>query len=153
MKKLVLSLLLTVGVGTLAGMLTSGEASGDWFRSLDKPSWQPPSAVFAPVWTVLYILMGISLYRVWRTPLSRERNMAITFFLAQLMFNFLWSVLFFNWHFIGFAFIDIVLLWLTLALTIFSFRKISVTAAWLLAPYIAWVSFATALNWEIWRLN
>lgn len=153
MRKLILSLLLTVGIGALAGYITAGESSGEWYTSLKKPSFQPPSWLFSPVWTTLYVLMGISFYLVWKQPLTRARNMAITLFLAQLLFNFMWSVLFFSWHSPGLALIDIVVLWISILLTILSFSKLSKTAAWLLVPYILWVSFATALNWEIWRMN
>lgn len=153
MKKLIPSLLLTLGIGALAGYVTAGETSSEWYLQLKKPSFQPPGWVFSPVWTLLYILMGISLYLVWKKPLTRERNIAITIFLAQLLFNFLWSVFFFNWHAPGFALIDIVVLWFSILLTIFSFSRLSKTAAWLLVPYIAWVSFAAILNWSIWRMN
>ncbi len=153
MKKLILSLLLTIGVGALGGIVTAGESSGEWYTNLNKPWYQPPSWLFSPVWTLLYILMGVAFYFVWRKPLSRERNNAITIFLAQLLLNFLWSFLFFSMHSPGLALINIVVLWITILLTIFSFSKLSKTAAWLLVPYIAWVSFAAVLNWDIWRIN
>ncbi len=153
MKKLIISIILCVGVGAIAGYLTAGESSGEWFRNLQKPSFQPPNWIFGPVWTTLYILMGISLWKVWKKPNSRERNIAITIFFAQLLFNFLWSVLFFNWHAIGMALIDILILWILILATIFSFAKHSKVAAWLLVPYISWVSFATILTYTIWKMN
>jgi translocator protein len=153
MKKMILSLLLTLGIGVLGAFVTAGESSGDWYTNLNKPWYQPPSWLFSPVWTLLYILMGIAFYYVWKKPLSRERNNAITIFLAQLLMNFLWSFIFFSLHSPGLALIDIVILWITILLTIFSFSKLSKTAAWLLVPYIVWVSFATVLNWDIWRMN
>ncbi len=153
MKKLIPSLLLTLGVGALAGVITAGESSGEWYLNLAKPSYQLPSWLFSPVWTSLYILMGISFYKVWKKPLSRERNIAVTLFLVQLLLNFLWSILFFSLHSPGLALIDIVMMWIAILLTIFSFARLSKTAAWLLVPYIMWVSFATILNWDIWRMN
>ena len=153
MKKLIPSLLLTIGVGALAGFITAGESSSDWYVNLAKPSYQPPSWLFSPVWTLLYILMGISFYYVWKKPLSRERNIALTIFLAQLLLNFLWSILFFSLHSPSLALIDIVMMWLAILLTIFSFSRLSKAAAWLLVPYIMWVSFAMILNWDIWRMN
>ena len=153
MKKLIPSLLLTLGVGALAGVITAGESSGEWYLNLAKPSYQLPSWLFSPVWTSLYILMGISFYKVWKKPLSRERNIAVTLFLVQLLLNFLWSILFFSLHSPGLALIDIVMMWIAILLTIFSSARLSKTAAWLLVPYIMWVSFATILNWDIWRMN
>lgn len=153
MKKLIISLVLTIGTGALAGYITAGESSGEWFRNLDKPSYNPPSWVFSPVWTTLYILMGIAFYLVWKKPHSRDRTMALTIFLVQLLLNFLWSILFFSFHSPGLALLDIVVLWIGILVTIFSFARLSRPAAWLLVPYIAWVSFATILNWDIYRLN
>jgi len=153
MKKLIISLILTISVGALAGFITAGESSGEWYVNLAKPSYQPPSWLFSPVWTILYILMGISFYYVWKKPLSRERNIAITIFLFQLLLNFLWGIFFFSLHAPFLALIDIVMMWIAILLTIFSFSRLSKTAAWLLVPYILWVSFATVLNWDIWRMN
>ncbi len=153
MKKLIISIIICVGIGGIAGYLTAGESSGEWFRNLQKPSFQPPNWIFGPVWTTLYILMGISLWKVWKKPNSRERNIAITIFFAQLLFNFLWSVIFFNWHAIGMALIDILILWVLILATIFSFARHSKIAAWLLVPYISWVSFATILTYTIWQMN
>jgi translocator protein len=153
MKKILLSIVLCVAIGSFAGFVTAGEASGDWFLHINKPSFQPPNWLFAPVWTTLYILMGIALGKVWQQPPSSKRNTAIALFLAQLFFNFWWSILFFKWHLISVALADILLLWILLLLTIVSFAKHSKLAAWLLVPYISWVSFATILNYAIWRLN
>jgi tryptophan-rich sensory protein len=153
MKKLVISILICVGIGAIAGFVTAGESSSDWYMNLQKPSFQPPSWLFSPVWTFLYIMMGIALWMVWKKPNSRERNIAITIFFAQLLFNFLWSIIFFNWHGVGMALIDILVLWVLILSTIFSFGKLSKTAAWLLVPYISWVTFATILNYAIWQMN
>lgn len=153
MMKLILCLLLTVGGGSLVGLATAGESSGEWFLQLNKPAYQPPNWLFGPVWTTLYILMGIALFLVWKKPASSARNAAITLFMVQLAFNFLWSFLFFKWHMPGAAFADIIALWITLFITIVVCSRHSKTAAWLLVPYIAWVSFASILNFDIIRLN
>jgi benzodiazapine receptor len=150
--KLVLSLLLTLAIGGIAGWITNPEIGG-WYQTIQKPSWQPPNWVFGPVWTVLYILMGIAFWLVWREPSSERRNAAIVFFMIQLLFNFLWSIIFFNFHSIGWALIDIAALWIFIIITIFSFRRVNKTAAWLMVPYICWVSFAMILNYSIFRLN
>lgn len=153
MVKLIISLILTIGVGGLAGYATAGETSGEWFTTLHKPSYQPPNWLFAPVWTTLYVLMGIALYLVWKQPATRSRNIAIGFFMLQLAFNFLWSFIFFKWHMPDIAFAEIILLWITILVTIFRFSKFSKAAAWLLVPYIAWVSFASILNYDIMQMN
>lgn len=152
MKKLICSLLITLSVGGVSGWITTDKIF-PWYTNLNKPSFTPPDWLFSPVWTILYILMGIALYKVWKQPLSERRNAALFIFLIQLMFNFLWSILFFQFHQIGWAVVDIVALWLCVLITIFSFARVSRAAAWLMIPYIVWVSFATLLNISIWRLN
>lgn len=150
--KLILSLLLTVGIGSLGGLFTAPEIGG-WYTTIQKPSFQPPNWLFGPVWTLLYILMGISLYLVWKQPSSELRNKALTIFFIQFILNFFWSVIFFNQHQIGWALIEIGVMWVCILLTIIQFKKIKPAAAWLLVPYILWVSFATVLNAAIWKLN
>ncbi|NLD56212.1 MAG: tryptophan-rich sensory protein [Burkholderiaceae bacterium] len=118
-----------------------------------RPEWAPPSSVFGPVWTVLYALMGIAAWLVWRerhTPGSRR---ALLLFGAQLVLNTLWSWLIFAWHQGGLAFLDIVVLWLLIVLTIVDFWRIRPLAGALLLPYLAWVTYAAALNLAVWRLN
>jgi translocator protein len=124
-----------------------------WYAGLVKPPLNPPDRVFAPVWTTLYALMAVSVWIVWKTRPSGCRRRGLWLFYLQLWFNFLWSWIFFNQHKIGIAFADIVVLWVAILLTILTFRKMSKTAAWLLAPYIAWVTFAGYLNFALWRLN
>lgn len=150
--KLILSLLIPIGVGALAGIATSSNVN-TWYPELNKPSFNPPNTVFAPVWTLLYILMGISLYLIWRMPPSFGRNNALRLFFLQLAFNFLWSFLFFEWHLIGWALLDIALLLVSILFCIALFRRVQRLAAWLFLPYLLWVSFATALNLSIYRLN
>lgn len=150
--KLILSITITVGLGALSGLFTAEAISG-WYASLEKPSFNPPNWVFGPVWTLLYLLMGISLYLVWKQPASSRRNTAITLFGIQYLLNMLWSFIFFQLHQVGWAFADILLLWLMIIATIIVFRPFSPAASWLLVPYIAWVSFAMLLNGAIWLLN
>lgn len=150
--KLILSLIITLAVGAIAGIATSRNVA-TWYPELNKPSFNPPNAVFAPVWTVLYIFMGISLYLIWRLPASNTRNSAMRLFFVQLALNFIWSFLFFEWHLIGWALVDIILLLLLIIICIAGFSRINKVAGWLFVPYLAWVSFATALNFAIYRLN
>ncbi len=126
---------------------------GAWYAELDKPSWNPPSWVFGPVWTALYATMGVSAWLVWRERgLSGARG-ALTLFDVQLALNAAWSWLFFGLQRPGLAFAEIVALWLAIVATLAAFARHSRPAAWLLSPYLAWVTFAAALNFAIWRLN
>jgi translocator protein len=151
--KLVIAIAIPVGVGALAGYFTATGVDS-WYRSIEKPSWNPPDGVFAPVWTTLYIMMGIALYLVWKSSAPQDqKRRAIVLWSVQLLFNALWSFLFFNIHNIGLALADIIVLWLAILVTIFLFARIHKLAAWLLVPYISWVSFATLLTYTIWKLN
>ncbi|MFZ9388432.1 MAG: TspO/MBR family protein [Chitinophagaceae bacterium] len=150
--KLFISVLLPVLVGAISGFFTA-TGVGSWYKTINKPSWNPPGWVFGPVWTTLYILMGIALFLIWRTAESKSRNMAIALFGVQLTLNFFWSFIFFDQQQIGWALVEIGVLWLFILFTIFAFAKINKTAAWLLVPYISWVSFASILTYTIWRLN
>jgi translocator protein len=150
--KLILSLILTLGTGAVAGIFTGQSVSG-WYATLNQPSFNPPNWVFGPVWSTLYFLMGISLYLVWKQKPSAERNHAILIFIVQLVLNFLWSFLFFYFHMIGAALIDIILLWVTILTMIVLFFKIRPVAAYLNIPYLLWVSFASVLNTSYFFLN
>ena len=134
--------------GTAVFVSTSG-----WYAELNKPTWNPPGWIFGPVWTLLYVMMGIAAWLVWREGGWKTQVMPLGLFLVQWMFNVLWTPLFFGAHRIGPAFVDIVLLWLTLAVTLTLFWRANKTAGMLLMPYLAWVSFAAALNLSILRLN
>ncbi|BAV09470.1 TspO and MBR related proteins [Filimonas lacunae] len=151
-RKLVLSILLPILVGSLASIPTSRNVR-NWYVTINKPGFNPPNWLFAPVWTTLYVIMGISLYCIWKLPASVTRNNALKLFMAQLALNFLWSFLFFEFHLIAWALVDIILLLLFIILCIAGFSRISRVSAWLLVPYLAWVSFATALNYTIYKLN
>ena len=151
--KLVLSLAISVIVGVSGGFFSVNEIPG-WYLHLNKPSWNPPNWVFAPVWTSLFVLNGISLFLVWKNSAqARLKKIAIALFFIQLVLNFFWSFFFFHQHAMGWALVEIVILWIFILLTIFAFGKISNLAAWLLVPYICWVSFAVVLNYSIWKLN
>jgi benzodiazapine receptor len=154
MPKLIIAIIIPLLIGAISGFFTSESVSG-WYTTLVKPSYNPPNWIFAPVWTTLYILMGIAHYLVWNKPEKQPhvKKTAIIFYFIQLSLNFLWSFLFFNQHQPGWAFIDILLLFGMILLTIIWFRKISPVAAWLLLPYLCWVGFAAILNYSIRTLN
>ena len=144
--------LLVTFLAAALGAAASMEA-GAFYAQLDRPDWAPPAAVFGQVWTVLYLLMGIAAWLVWREGGFRAARAALTLFLVQLALNALWSWLFFAWHRGGLAFADIVLLWMAIIATLVAFWRIRPLAGALLVPYLLWVSFATALNYATWRLN
>ena len=125
----------------------------EWFAALKKPSWNPPGWVFGPVWTALYAMMAAAAWLVWQRGGWKEQRKPLLIFLAQLALNAVWTPLFFGLHRPGVAFAEIVLLWLAIVATLVAFRPVNRTAAWLLVPYLAWVSFAAVLNGTLWRLN
>lgn len=127
--------------------------AGDFYTQLVRPDWAPPPSVFGPVWTILYALMGVAAWTIWRIGGFRTARTALALFLVQLAANALWSWLFFGWHSGLFAFADIALLWVLIVATIIAFWRIRPLAAWLLVPYLLWVSFASALSYSVWRLN
>jgi len=174
--KFIISILICEGAG-IAGSFFTAPAIPIWYVSLQKPDFSPPNWVFAPVWTVLFLLMGISLYLVWAknwkieapenksaekawNPVStklwsgswKEEN-AVAIFILQLVLNILWSVIFFGLKLPGPAFFEILMLWFAILYTIVNFFRISKLAAYLLIPYIVWVSFAAVLNFSIAALN
>jgi tryptophan-rich sensory protein len=150
--KLIASLLLPLVIGGIAGMFTSQAIPG-WYASLNQPSFNPPNWVFGPVWTTLYIIMGISFYLIWKMEASKERNQAIMIFMVQLFLNFCWSFFFFYFKMIGLALIDIVALLSMIVLMLVQFYKIKPVVAYINIPYLLWVSFATALNAAYFFLN
>jgi benzodiazapine receptor len=127
--------------------------AGPFYTQLLRPDWAPPPAIFGPVWTVLYVLMGIAAWLVWRVGGFRVAKTALSLFLAQLALNALWSWLFFGWHRGALAFADILVLWALIVATLIAFWRIRPLAGALLAPYLLWVSFAAALNYTVWQLN
>jgi tryptophan-rich sensory protein len=151
--KLVISIVLPLAVGGVAGLFTRPEISG-WYQKINKPAWQPPNWVFGPVWTVLYFLMGVAFYLVWKSPAPvKQKRMAMTLWIIQLVFNFFWSFIFFKKHQIDWALAEILILWFFILLTILYFGRISKVAAWLMVPYISWVTFASLLTYTIHELN
>lgn len=126
---------------------------GAWYAALAKPAWTPPNWVFAPVWTALYGMMAVAAWLVWRRHGFAGARGALALFLVQLGLNGAWSFFFFGLQRVGLALADIVALWIALLLATIAFWKRRRSAAALLAPYVAWVAFAMALNLEIWRLN
>lgn len=149
---LLLSMGLTLIIGMIGGFVTSSSV-GTWFVDIIKPSWNPPGWIFGPVWTTLYIMMGISLFLVWKRRTQQGAKLAFIFYGIQIILNMLWSILFFGLQNPELAFYEIVVLLIMIILTTVQFNKISKSAALLMIPYIAWVSFATVLNFTIWQLN
>ena len=136
----------------LLGTIFTTPAIPGWYAGLEKPDFSPPNWVFGPVWTALYLMMGIAAFLVWRRR-SPNTDRALTAFWIQLALNTLWSILFFGMKSPLLGLIDIVLLWLAIVWTMVEFKKVSQPAFWLLVPYLLWVSFATALNFAIFQLN
>jgi len=126
---------------------------GEWYARLQKPAWNPPNWIFGPVWTTLYTIRAIATRLVWKRDGFAAQRVALSLFLVQLLFNALWSPLFFGLRHPALAFVDIVLLWLALLGTVVAFWKARPLAGALLLPYLTWVEFASALNFAIWRLN
>ena len=139
-------------VAGVSGRWTAAEIPG-WYRTLVRPSIAPPNWVFGPVWTLLYALMAIAAWQVWLSPSSPVRTWGMVLFLVQLGLNFGWSWIFFRQHAIGAALAEVVLLWAAIGATTLAFSRVSPVAAWLMAPYWAWVTFASVLNGAFWRLN
>ena len=149
---LIVAVLGTEAIGALSG-LAAGGAFISFYDALRKPSATPPPAVFGPAWTVLYLLMGIAAWLVWREGLNQQTALALGLFAAQLALNFAWSLIFFGQHRIGAALLEIAVLWLVILATIVAFWTVRPAAGALLLPYLGWVSFAAYLNAGIWRLN
>ena len=124
-----------------------------FYSQLAQPDWAPPPAIFGPVWTVLYALMGIAAWLVWRSGGFRANREALMLFLLQLAFNALWSWLFFAWHLGAAAFADVLVLWVLIVATLVFFWRVRPLAGSLLIPYLLWVTFASALNYSLWQLN
>jgi tryptophan-rich sensory protein len=151
--KLVIAVALPLVVAALSGLATS-KGVETWYPTLVKPSFNPPAWVFGPVWTVLYIMMGVAAYLVWIRGIDTDGvRVALTVFVIQLALNGLWSILFFGMHQPGWALVEIVVLWAAIGATVLLFWRVAPAAGALLLPYWAWVSFATVLNGSLWWLN
>lgn len=150
---LIFSLLISLSAGFFGSFFTATDP-GSWYDLLHKPSFNPPNWLFGPVWTLLFILMGISLFLVWKKGVDRkEVRQGLKLFFLQLIFNILWSFFFFYLQSPRLAFLEIIALLIFIVALIMHFYKIDRRAAWLLFPYLAWVSFAAFLNYTIWQLN
>lgn len=148
-QSLIVFLIICFAVAGLGSLATTPNIP-TWYATLNKPSWNPPNWLFGPVWTLLYAMMAVAGWLVWKRV---GWGTAIICFAVQLALNLAWSFIFFGAHQTGLAFLEIVLLWLAIVATIISFSSVSKTAAGLLTPYLLWVSFAATLNFTIWRLN
>ncbi len=144
--------LLLVFAAAAVGAVASANAP-EFYGELVRPTWSPPAWLFGPVWTLLYLLMGIAAWLVWRERGFRGGGIALGLFLGQLALNALWSWLFFAWQLGALSFFEIVILWLLIVATVVAFWRVRPLAGALLLPYLAWVSFAAVLNLAIWRLN
>jgi len=144
-------LLLALAAAAIGGFASAN--AGAFYGQLVRPSWAPPGWLFAPVWSVLYVLMGIAAWLVWRVHGFAGARKALLVFILQLVANALWTWLFFVWQQGGLAFAEILLLWMLIAATVGLFWQVSRLSAILLLPYLAWVTFASALTWSVWRLN
>ena len=150
--KLTASIILCQLAGFLGSLFTM-PAISTWYQTLNKPIFVPPNWIFSPVWISLFILMGISLFMVWRRQDHPQLKTAFIFFSVQLILNIFWSAAFFGLRSPLLGLMDIILLWITILLTVLNFLKISKVAGLLLLPYLLWVSFATLLNFSLWVLN
>lgn len=153
----ILKLILCLVICQLAGIIGvffTIDSIPTWYAALNKPSFNPPNSIFAPVWTILYVMMGISMFLIWKEGLkNKDVKNAFIFFIIQLVLNALWTIVFFGAHSALGGLIIIVLLWITVLYCIISFRKISRIASVLLIPYLLWITFATLLNYYILILN
>ncbi|UCG95086.1 MAG: tryptophan-rich sensory protein [archaeon] len=151
--RFIISVAITNAAGFIGSFFTAPNI-GSWYATINKPGFTPPNWVFAPAWTTLFVLMGISLYLVWEKGIEKkEVRIGIGVFGVQLFLNILWSLIFFGLQNPFYALLEIIALWLAILATIFLFYRISRKAGYLLAPYIIWVSFAGFLNYSIWILN
>lgn len=149
---LIICIAIPLVAGTLSGIANANSIS-TWYTTLNKPSFNPPNYLFGPVWTILYLLMGISLYLIVSTTKSEVRTTALIIFGIQLLLNFSWSFVFFYFQSPGIALVVIIALLIGIVLMILYFSRLSPTAAYLQVPYLLWVSFATVLNGAVWYLN
>jgi translocator protein len=149
---LIACILIPLCVGAISGYATATSIKG-WYTTLEKPFFNPPNYIFGPVWTLLYILMGVSLFLIITKSAYKPGKRTWLIYGTQLALNFCWSFLFFKFHWTGIALLDIILMWLFILFMILQFYRIHKTAAYLQIPYLLWVSFASILNASIWTLN
>ncbi|MGV8144140.1 MAG: TspO/MBR family protein [Methanothermobacter sp.] len=151
--RLIVSILIVFIAGTIGSTATLPQIP-TWYASLAKPSWAPPNWLFGPVWTILYILIGIALFLVWKEGISRKDvKLAISVFVVQLVLNVLWSVIFFGYNSLLGGLVVVIILWIAILANIIFFYRVSKPAGLLLVPYIVWVSIASYLNYSVYLLN
>jgi len=152
--RLIAACCVSLAAGVIGSFTSFGDGFDSWYSTIEKPAFTPPNWVFGPVWTILYLVMGIAAFLVWQKGLQLKAvRIALGWFLVQLILNALWTPVFFGLQRIGWALAVIVLLWVAIAVSMYCFSRVSKTAVILLIPYLLWVSFATVLNGSIWRLN
>ena len=149
---LLISILIVFSFGFIGSFFTTSSIT-TWYAFINKPLFSPPNWIFGPVWTLLYILMGISAFLIWKKRDNLKTKQALVFYGIQLILNALWSIIFFGMHNPGLALLEIIILWLFILITLIKFYKINKTAGLLFIPYLLWVSFASILNYVIWMLN
>lgn len=147
------SLIVWLVIGFLPALSGYFFRADEWYFALNKAPFNPPGWVFAPAWTFLYATIGIGGWMIWRAEKTAARKAALIAFAAQYVFNSFWSYLFFGIHEVALALVDILLLWLAILYCLKTFKAVNVRVMYLWLPYLAWVSFASVLNFEIWRLN
>jgi tryptophan-rich sensory protein len=150
--KLVVSIVMCQLAG-IVGSLFTVKSIPTWYAALNKPSFNPPNRIFGPVWIFLYILMGISFYLIWINSDSGNFGLLLSLFIFQLVLNSFWTIIFFGLKSPGFAFVEIVVLWVAILVCIILFFQVSKISSFLLIPYLLWVTFAAILNFAIWKLN
>ena len=151
--KLIIAIVVSEMAGIVGSVFTTSSIP-TWYANLARPELSPPNWIFGPVWTMLFALMGIAAFLVWQKGQNRrDIKIALGVFIVQLILNTLWSIIFFGMQNPGAAFIEIIILWLAILVAVVAFAKVSKVAAWLLVPYVLWVTFAGYLNYFIWILN
>jgi translocator protein len=150
--KLVISILLCQSAGIIGSFFTR-ESITTWYAGLIKPQFNPPNWVFAPVWMILYLIIGISFYLIWNKSNDKNIFIPVILFIIQLVLNSAWTIIFFGLKSPLLAFFEILILWILIILCIFKFYPVSVTASFLLIPYLIWVTYAAVLNYSLWKLN
>jgi len=152
--KFIVALLVCFGASGFGAIFMTQDSIDNWYAQLQKPSFTPPDWVFGPAWIILYLLMAISVFLVWKKGMDYPKvKQSLGLFLVQLALNSIWTPLFFGFHLILSAFIEIIILWFAILATMLAFKRISLSASILLIPYLIWVGFATILNGSIWYLN
>lgn len=149
---LIIAITIPLLIGGVSGYVTA-EAIPTWYTTLNKPWFNPPNWLFGPVWTTLYIMMGLASYLIFIKDKSFNRTKSLRYYGIQLLLNFAWSIIFFGMQNPGAAFVEIITMWVFILLTILQFGKLNAVASWLMVPYITWVSFASILNFYIYMLN